>query len=416
MIEVVSEESGTKILVIGVGGAGNNAVNRMIDTNIQGIDMKCVNTDSQQLKKCKTQSNIQIGEKLTHGQGAGAHPQVGEKAAEESKDELVNAIKGYDMVFVTCGMGGGTGTGAAPVIAKIAREAGALTVGVVSTPFSFEGKTRSINAQSGIEKLRSCVDTLLVVPNDNILKIVNKKTSIKESFRMADEILVQSVTGVTDIITNVGVINVDFADVVTIMKDKGLAHIGIGTATGENKCIEALERAISSPLLDTKIDGATDILINYSGSSLVTTEIYEATDRLREMVSSDANIIFGAIELEEDSDDDSIQVTVIATGLPEEDNIKEEEQVTTRSNDYRNDSYIRATQQSTQQTQTSMNGYQPLNRQPRAAAPQILGTGKQAVNPTKYAQPFGRGGMEDSADANEIKIPEFLQIQKKTNR
>ena len=217
----------------------------------------------------------------------------------------------------------------------------------------------------------------------------------------------------TDIITNVGVINVDFADVVTIMKDKGLAHIGIGTATGENKCIEALERAISSPLLDTKIDGQQIFLLITAVRHLSLQKYTEATDRLREMVSSDANIIFGAIELEEDSDDDSIQVTVIATGLPEEDNIKEEEQVTTRSNDYRNDSYIRATQQSTQQTQTSMNGYQPLNRQPRAAAPQILGTGKQAVNPTKYAQPFGRGGMEDSIDANEIKIPEFLQIQRR---
>ncbi len=319
MVEIMSQDKETKLLVVGVGGAGNNAVNRMIEKGIKGVDLKCVNTDNQQLQNCKTQTNIQIGEKLTHGQGAGAQPQVGEKAAEESKDELLNAISGYDMVFVTCGMGGGTGTGAAPVIAKLAKDAGALTVAVVSLPFTFEGKKRWTNAESGLSKLVENVDTLLVVPNDNILKITTKKTGVKEAFKMADEILVQSVAGITDIITTEGLINVDFADVTTIMKNKGLAHIGIGEANGDSKCQDALEKAISSPLLDTSIEGASDILVNYYGTDLGMQEVEEATEILRNTVSEDANIIFGISEpIDGTQSDDKVKVIVIATGLTAE--------------------------------------------------------------------------------------------------
>ena len=263
MLEIRTTETDTsaKIIVIGVGGAGNNAVNRMIDENIGGVEFIGVNTDKQALQLCKAPTLIQIGEKLTKGLGAGAQPEIGEKAAEESAEELSAAVKGADMVFVTCGMGGGTGTGAAPVVAKIVKEQGILTVGVVTKPFKFEAKKRMINAVSGIEKLKESVDTLIVIPNDKLLEIVDRRTSMPDALKKADEVLQQAVQGITDLINLPALINLDFADVQTVMKDKGMAHIGIGNAKGDEKAIEAVKLAVASPLLETTINGASHGLI-----------------------------------------------------------------------------------------------------------------------------------------------------------
>ena len=251
MLEIKSNdtEASAKIIVVGVGGAGNNAVNRMVDENIGGVEFIGINTDKQALKLCKAPTALQIGEKLTKGLGAGAKPEVGEKAAEENVEELTQAIKGADMVFVTCGMGGGTGTGAAPVVAKIAKEMGILTVGVVTKPFKFEAKQRMNNAIGGIEKLKESVDTLIVIPNDKLLEIVDRRTTMPDALKKADEVLQQAVQGITDLINVPGLINLDFADVQTVMKDKGIAHIGIGTAKGDDKAIEAVKQAVTSPLL-----------------------------------------------------------------------------------------------------------------------------------------------------------------------
>ena len=264
-IKINESESSAKIVVVGVGGAGNNAVNRMVEEDIVGVEFVAVNTDKQALQFCKAPTAIQIGEKLTKGLGAGAKPEVGEKAAQENVDELTEAIKGADMVFVTCGMGGGTGTGAAPVVAGLAKELGILTVGVVTKPFMFEGKTRAVNAQNGIEKLKQAVDTLIVIPNDKLLELVDRRTTMPDALKKADEVLLQSVQGITDLINIPGLINLDFADVQTVMKDKGIAHIGIGTATGDDKSIEAMRIAVASPLLETTIEGASHVLINISG-------------------------------------------------------------------------------------------------------------------------------------------------------
>ncbi len=250
LLEIMTTEADTsaKIIVIGVGGAGNNAVNRMIDENIGGVEFIGINTDKQALTLCKAPTLIQIGEKLTKGLGAGAQPEIGEKAAEESMEELSAAIKGSDMVFVTCGMGGGTGTGAAPVVAKIAKEQGILTVGVVTKPFKFEAKQRMINALSGIDRLKDSVDTLIVIPNDKLLEIVDRRTTMPDALKKADEVLQQAVQGITDLINLPALINLDFADVSTVMKDKGMAHIGIGSAKGDDKAIEAVKLAVASPL------------------------------------------------------------------------------------------------------------------------------------------------------------------------
>ena len=257
MLELVSAEENTnaRILVVGVGGAGNNAVNRMVDENIEGVEFVGVNTDKQALSLCKAKTLIQIGEKLTKGLGAGAQPEIGEKAAEESAEELEAALRGADMVFVTCGMGGGTGTGAAPVIARLAKDMDILTVGVVTKPFRFEAKARMMNAEGGIEKLKSTVDTLIVIPNDKLLEIVDRRTSMPDALKKADEVLQQAVQGITDLIYKPGEINLDFADVKTVMKDKGMAHVGIGVAKGEDKAMEAVKAAIESPLLETSITG-----------------------------------------------------------------------------------------------------------------------------------------------------------------
>lgn len=314
MLEIKSNETENtaKILVIGVGGAGNNAVNRMIDDGIMGVEFVCVNTDKQQLRNCKAPHCIQIGEKLTRGLGAGAEPEMGQKAAEESRDELAEVISGADMVFVTCGMGGGTGTGAAPVVAQIAKEMGILTVGIVTKPFRFEGKVRMDNAIGGIDRLRHNVDTLIIIPNDKLLQIVKKNTTMPEALKEADQVLKQGVQGITDLINVPGLINLDFADVQTVMKDKGIAHIGIGVGTGEDKCIQAVQQAIESPLLETTIQGATNVIINISGDiNLI--EIDEATGYVHDLAGADANIIFGAVY--DESLPETATITVIATGI-----------------------------------------------------------------------------------------------------
>ena len=284
----------------------------MIDENIGGVEFIGVNTDKQALQLCKAPTLIQIGEKLTKGLGAGAQPEIGEKAAEESAEELSAAVKGADMVFVTCGMGGGTGTGAAPVIAGAAKEMGILTVGVVTKPFRFEAKTRMNNALAGIENLKKAVDTLIVIPNDKLLEIVDRRTTMPEALRKADEVLQQAVQGITDLINLPALINLDFADVQTVMTDKGIAHIGIGEARGDDKAMEAVQQAVSSPLLETTIKGATHVIINISGDiSLM--DANDAASYVQELTGEDANIIFGAMY--DDSVADYARITVIATGI-----------------------------------------------------------------------------------------------------
>ncbi len=303
-----------QIKVIGAGGGGNNAVNRMVEAQLQGVEFIAVNTDKQALHTSQAEHKIQIGEKLTRGLGAGANPEVGKRAAEESKDEIVKVLQGADMVFVTAGMGGGTGTGAAPVIAQLAKEMGILTVGVVTKPFVFEGKVRMKNAESGIAELKSKVDTLITIPNDRLLQIVQKNTSMLDAFSIADDVLKQGIQSISDLIAVPGLINLDFADVTSIMKEKGLAHMGIGNATGENRALEAARQAIQSPLLETSIRGAKGVLLNITGgSNLGLFEINEASTLVQESCDPEANIIFGA-SIREDLGEE-ISITVIATGF-----------------------------------------------------------------------------------------------------
>lgn len=303
-----------KIKVIGVGGGGSNAVNRMIESGVKGVDFITVNTDAQALQLTKSDQKLQIGDKLTRGLGAGAKPEIGKKAAEESREYILNTLQGADMVFVTAGMGGGTGTGGAPVIAELARESGALTVGVVTRPFTFEGRRRSQNADMGIEELKEKVDTLIVIPNDRLLEIVDKKTPISESFRIADNVLLQAVQGISDLIAVPGLINLDFADVKTIMTERGSALMGIGLASGENRASEAARKAIMSPLLETSIDGARGVIMNITGgSNLSLYEVNEAAEIVISACDPDVNMIFGAII--NDDMNEEIKVTVIATGF-----------------------------------------------------------------------------------------------------
>ena len=305
-----------QIKVIGAGGGGNNAVNRMVEAKLQGVEFIAVNTDKQALHTSKAEHKIQIGEKLTRGLGAGANPEVGKKAAEESKDEIIKVLEGADMVFVTAGMGGGTGTGAAPVIAQLAKEMGILTVGVVTKPFVFEGKVRMKNAENGIAELKSKVDTLITIPNDRLLQIVQKNTSMLDAFSMADDVLKQGIQSISDLIAVPGLINLDFADVTSVMKEQGLAHMGIGNATGENRAIEAAREAIQSPLLETSIRGAKGVLLNITGgANLGLLEINEASTLVQESCDPEANIIFGA-SIREDLAEE-IRITVIATGFDE---------------------------------------------------------------------------------------------------
>lgn len=315
-----------KIKVVGVGGGGNNAVNRMIEAGVSSAEFVAVNTDQQALLISKAETRLQIGERLTGGLGAGAIPERGQKAAEESKTSITEMLKGTNLVFITAGMGGGTGTGAAPVIAQIAKELGILTIAVVTKPFEFEGRVRKQNAEEGIEKLRKYVDALVVIPNERLLEIVPKKTPIMESFRFADDVLRQGVQGISDLIVYPGLINLDFADVTTVMKDKGLAHMGIGYGAGDSKALDAVKQAVASPLLDTTIEGATGILINIKGGSdLTQDDVSESAALVREIVDEKCNIIVGTC-IDENMHDE-VEITLIATGFqnPNDARQKEEE-------------------------------------------------------------------------------------------
>ena len=394
MLEIMTNEaeSSAKIIVIGVGGAGNNAVNRMVEETIGGVEFIGVNTDKQALTLCKAPTVLQIGEKLTKGLGAGAKPEIGEKAAEESMEEIRQLMEGADMVFVTCGMGGGTGTGAAPVVAGIAKEMGILTVGVVTKPFRFEAKTRMSNALMGIDKLKDNVDTLIVIPNDKLLEIVDRRTTMPEALKKADEVLQQAVQGITDLINMPALINLDFADVQTVMKDKGIAHIGIGEAKGDDKALEAVQQAVSSPLLETTIQGASHVIINISGDiSLM--DANDAASYVQELTGEEANIIFGAMY--DDTVADYCRITVIATGL--------------------NDENLQQTPFGKRSTASSFGARRPSSTTGTATAGTTTTTGS-SMNmpsfslPTMNATPFGATKTPSSTvQKKDIQIPDFLR-------
>ena len=394
MLEIKTNESeaAARIIVVGVGGGGNNAVNRMIDEQIAGVEFIAVNTDKQALQLCKAPTLMQIGEKLTKGLGAGAQPEMGEKAAEESAEEIQAALKGADMVFVTCGMGGGTGTGAAPVIARIAKEQGALTVGVVTKPFRFESKTRMQNAINGIDKLKENVDTIIVIPNDKLLEVVDRRTTMPEALKKADEVLQQAVQGITDLINLPALINLDFADVQTVMTDKGIAHIGIGEARGDDKAMEAVQQAVSSPLLETTIKGATHVIINISGDiSLM--DANDAASYVQELTGEEANIIFGAMY--DDTVADYCRITVIATGL--------------------NDDNLQQTPFGKRSTASSFGARRPSSTATTgtATAGTAAGSGMNMPSfslPTMNATPFGASKTPSSTvQKKDIQIPDFLR-------
>lgn len=309
----------TNIKVIGCGGGGSNAVNRMIVEGLKNVEFIAINTDKQALLLSEADQKIQIGEKLTKGLGAGANPEIGKKAAEESREEITAAIKGANMVFITAGMGGGTGTGAAPIVAEIAKSMDILTVGVVTKPFPFEGKRRMRHAEMGIENLKEKVDTLVIIPNERLLTMADKKTTLLDSFKLADDVLRQGVQAISDLITITGVINADFADIKAVMLNKGLAHMGVGFGKGDTRAQDAVKQAISSPLLETSIDGATDVIINFTGGAdLGALEVYDAADVVRESVDPDANIIVGAVI--DETLTEEVRITVIATGFECENN------------------------------------------------------------------------------------------------
>ena len=377
MLEIMTNEaeSSAKIIVIGVGGAGNNAVNRMVEEAIGGVEFIGVNTDKQALTLCKAPTIIQIGEKLTKGLGAGAKPEIGEKAAEESIEEIKQAIQGADMVFVTCGMGGGTGTGAAPVVAGVAKEMGILTVGVVTKPFRFEAKTRMSNALAGIEKLKENVDTLIIIPNDRLLEIVDRRTSMPEALKKADEVLQQAVQGITDLINLPALINLDFADVQTVMIDKGIAHIGIGEGKGDDKAMEAVQQAVSSPLLETTIEGASHVIVNVSGDiSLM--DANDAASYVQNLTGEDTNIIFGA--LYDDKEADYVRITVIATGLDDETARKASVSRDKKSGKAERGAKAQAPRQAQPQQEQPQQSYQiPTFHQPAFQQPQFKSTVQQ---------------------------------------
>lgn len=406
-IKTPDADSSAKIIVVGVGGAGNNAVDRMIQEEIRGVEFIGVNTDKQALMLCKAPTLIQIGEKLTKGLGAGAQPEVGQKAAEESAEELTSAVKGADMVFVTCGMGGGTGTGAAPVVAQIAKEQGILTVGVVTKPFKFEAKTRMVNAISGIDRLKECVDTLIVIPNDKLLELVDRRTTMPDALKKADEVLQQAVRGITDLINLPALINLDFADVQTVMKDKGLAHIGIGTAKGDDKAIEAVKLAVASPLLETTITGASHVIINISGDiSLM--DANDAASYVQDLAGDNANIIFGA-KYDENMTDEAT-ITVIATGLESQASAVKPAGLKYSSN--------------AGSGRAAQPAGRPMTMGTRSMAPSSssihsssAGMGNSMQQPT--TTPFNYGGIkkpqrpESSVKQKDIQIPDFLKNARK---
>ncbi|RSL31306.1 cell division protein FtsZ [Salibacterium salarium] len=371
-----------QIKVIGVGGGGSNAVNRMIENGLQGVEFIAVNTDAQALQLSQAETKLQLGGKLTRGLGAGANPEIGKKAAEESKEQIEEALTGADMVFITAGMGGGTGTGAAPVIAEVASEIGALTVGVVTRPFMFEGKKRSTQASTGIGALKEKVDTLIVIPNDRLLEIVDKNTPMLEAFREADNVLRQGVQGISDLIAVPGLINLDFADVKTIMSEKGSALMGIGIATGENRAAEAAKKSISSPLLETSVNGAQGVLMNITGgTNLSLFEVHEAAEIVSEASDHDVNMIFGSVINENLSDE--IVVTVIATGF--EDAEDKKQQSAERSN--------------TQQRRSSS------QQQPRMNQPQQERTSEEPQEPIRETQ--------EEEEGETLDIPTFLRNRRR---
>jgi len=409
VLEIRTEENETacKIIVVGVGGAGNNAVNRMVEAQITGVEFIGVNSDVQALQRCKAPKLLQIGNKLTRGLGAGANPDVGKKSAEESAEEISAALKGADMVFVTCGMGGGTGTGAAPVIAKLAKDQGILTVGVVTKPFSFEAKARMTKALEGIEAIKPNVDTLIVIPNDKLLDIMDRRTNLPDALRKADEVLQQAVQGITDLINVPSIINLDFADVQTVMREKGMAHVGIGFGKGDDKATQAVKAAVESPLLETTLDGATDVILNISGDI----SLFDANDAasfVRDITGDDINVIFGAKY--DDSDSDSCMVTVIATGIDQSRRKRDS------SNPFDRRSFASGMQGYGQQPQGGQNyagrtgyGQQGYGQQMPQNYPQ-QGYGQQPQG--GYTQPqynFNPGSIHTGMDTSSIVIPSFLQ-------
>lgn len=316
-IEQREQSKGLKIKVIGVGGAGNNAVNRMIEEKVKGVSFYLLNTETGTLKRAKTNNILQLGVETTKGLGAGANENVGAKAAMENREEIKQILQGADMVFITAGMGGGTGTGAAPVVAEIAKEMGILTIGIVTRPFQFEGKARKIRAEYGIQKLKENVDDLIVILNDNLLKITDEKITLNNAFSMADKVLKQGITGVTDLLTSVGEVNIDFADIKTTMKYTGKAYMGIGRASGERKIEDAVKEAINNPLTESKIDGAKGVIFNVKGNDqLSLMEINSGIGIINDKINEDANVIFGTVI--DESMNDEVEVTVIATGVTEE--------------------------------------------------------------------------------------------------
>ena len=396
MLEIMSNEaeSSAKIIVIGVGGAGNNAVNRMVEEAIGGVEFVGVNTDKQALTLCKAPTVLQIGEKITKGLGAGAQPEVGQKAAEESIEEVKQLIEGADMVFVTCGMGGGTGTGAAPVIAAAAKEMGILTVGVVTKPFRFEAKTRMNNALTGIENLKKAVDTLIVIPNDKLLEIVDRRTTMPEALRKADEVLQQAVQGITDLINLPALINLDFADVQTVMTDKGIAHIGIGEARGDDKAMEAVKMAVESPLLETTISGATHVIINISGD-ITLADASDAASYVQELAGDDVNIIFGAMY--DESKSDSCTITVIATGLEDKANNGVQNRL---------GGGAAFRQPASHMTPSSLKGMNIQSTAPTTSQ----GQGGQAPRPIQPVPGIHKPtDIRSSVEEKSLKIPDFLQ-------
>ena len=412
-IKIPETDTAARILVVGVGGAGNNAVNRMIEENVAGVEFIGVNTDKQALQFCKAPTAMQIGEKLTKGLGAGAKPEVGMKAAEESEDDIEQTLKGADMVFVTCGMGGGTGTGAAPVIARIAKGLGILTIGIVTKPFRFEAKQRMTNANEGIANLRENVDSMIVIPNDKLLELVDRRTTMPDALKKADEVLLQAVTGITDLINVPALINLDFADVSTVMRDKGVAHIGIGRAKGDDKALEAVKQAVASPLLETSIEGASDVIINVSGDiSLI--EANDAAMYVEELAGDNANIIFGAVYDEKAQDECTI--TVIATGIVEKQAAKTPSQAMQRGNIFAN----RNTQGfgTAPQVKTEFKPSEETVRRTQNEGPKLdfgLGNSQQTQQFRQDAQSQGlsqRGNAPLRSEMNRemtIDIPDFLK-------
>ena len=396
MLEIKTNDADTaaKIIVVGVGGAGNNAVNRMVDEKITGVDFIGVNTDKQALQLCKAPKLLQIGEKLTKGLGAGAKPEIGEKAAEESTEEISAALKGADMVFVTCGMGGGTGTGAAPVVAKLAKEMGILTVGVVTKPFRFEAKARMVNALNGIERIKENVDTLIVIPNDKLLEIVDRRTTMPEALKKADEVLQQAVHGIKELINVPAVINLDFADVQTVMKDKGIAHIGIGEGKGDDKAMEAVKMAVESPLLETTISGATHVIINISGD-ITLADASDAASYVQELAGDDVNIIFGAMY--DESKSDSCTITVIATGLEDKANSVVQNRL---------GGGVAFRQPASHMTPSSLKGMNIQSTAPTTSQ----GQGGQAPRPIQPVPGIHKPtDIRSSVEEKSLKIPDFLQ-------